>query len=55
MDSHLLNDSKYFEKQELKWFSVNELRNIEKRFQKFLQRNRRFVIETYTKNSYICK
>ena len=35
MDRHLLNDSKYFEKQELKWFSVDELRTMKPEFRSF--------------------
>jgi hypothetical protein len=35
MDKHLLNDSKYFEKQQIKWFSVNELRTLRNEFREF--------------------
>jgi 8-oxo-dGTP pyrophosphatase MutT (NUDIX family) len=37
MDKELLNDSKFFEKQELKWFSVNELRTLKYQFRSFYQ------------------
>jgi 8-oxo-dGTP pyrophosphatase MutT (NUDIX family) len=37
MDKNLLNDSKYFEKQEIKWFSINELRTLKYQFRSFYQ------------------
>ena len=37
MDKHLLNDSKYFEKQELKWFSVTEMKTMKPVFRGFYQ------------------
>jgi len=35
MDKKLLNNSKFFEKQELKWFSLNELRTKKNEFRNF--------------------
>jgi len=35
MDKHLLNDSKFFEKQEIKWFSINDLRTLKHEFRSF--------------------
>lgn len=35
MDKNLLNDSKFFEKQEIKWFSVNEMRTLKGEFRSF--------------------
>lgn len=35
MDKHDLNDSKYFEKQEIKWFSIEEMRTSSKLFRPF--------------------
>ena len=35
MDKHALNDSKYFEKQELKWFSMDEMRTMQHLFRSF--------------------
>jgi 8-oxo-dGTP pyrophosphatase MutT (NUDIX family) len=37
MDKHLLNDSKLFEKQELKWFSVAEMKTMKSVFRGFYQ------------------
>jgi 8-oxo-dGTP pyrophosphatase MutT (NUDIX family) len=37
MDKDLLNDSKFFEKQEIKWFSTNELRTLKHQFRSFYQ------------------
>jgi len=37
MDKDILNDSKYFEKQELRWFSVNDLKNRKSEFRPFYQ------------------
>lgn len=37
MDKDVLNDSKYFEKQEIRWFSIEELRTKKKMFRKFYQ------------------
>ena len=37
MNKDVLNDSKYFEKQEIKWFSVNELRTLKSEFRPFYQ------------------
>ena len=36
-DRKLLNKSKFFEKIEMKWFSVNEMRTNKKKFRKFYQ------------------
>ena len=36
-DRNLLNKSKFFEKIEMKWFSVNEMRTQKKNFRKFYQ------------------
>lgn len=35
MDKTILNESKYFEKQEIKWFSINEMRTSQKQFRSF--------------------
>lgn len=35
MDKKILNDSKYFEKQEIRWFSVEEMRKNKKVFRNF--------------------
>ena len=35
MNKQVLNDSKYFEKQQLKWFSTNELRTLRHEFRGF--------------------
>lgn len=35
MNKQMLNDSKYFEKQQLKWFSTNELRTMRHEFRGF--------------------
>lgn len=35
MDKHLLNDSKFFEKQEIKWFSIDDLRTSKEQFRNF--------------------
>ena len=35
MDKHLLNDSKFFEKQEIKWFSVKDLTVLQHEFRSF--------------------
>ena len=35
MDKNLLNNSKFFEKQEIKWFSINELRTKKHEFRSF--------------------
>lgn len=37
MDKNILNDSKFFEKQEIRWFSVEEMRTKKKQFRKFYQ------------------
>jgi 8-oxo-dGTP pyrophosphatase MutT (NUDIX family) len=37
MDKDVLNDSKYFEKQEIRWFSIEEMRTKKKLFRKFYQ------------------
>ena len=37
MNKDLLNNSKFFEKQEIKWFSVNELRTLKYQFRSFYQ------------------
>lgn len=37
MDKDMLNDSKYFEKQELKWFSVTEMKTKKHLFRGFYQ------------------
>lgn len=35
MNKNLLNDSKFFEKQEIKWFSTNDLRTLRNEFRPF--------------------
>ena len=35
MDKNILNNSKFFEKQEIKWFSINELRKKKHEFRSF--------------------
>ena len=37
MDKHVLNDSKLFEKQEIRWFSERDLRTKKKEFRSFYQ------------------
>jgi ADP-ribose pyrophosphatase YjhB (NUDIX family) len=37
MDKNLLNDSKFFEKQEIRWFSISELRTLKSEFRSFYQ------------------
>lgn len=38
MDKEVLNDSKYFEKQEIRWFSVDDMRNDISLFRDFYQK-----------------
>ena len=37
MDKNVLNDSKLFEKQEIKWFSINDMKRKIKLFRPFYQ------------------
>lgn len=37
MDKDLLNDSKFFEKQEIRWFSIADLRTMKSEFRSFYQ------------------
>jgi transcription termination factor NusB len=37
MDKKVLNDSKLFEKQEIKWFSINDMKKKIKQFRSFYQ------------------
>jgi len=37
MDKHMLNGSKLFEKQEIRWFSIDDMRKQKKVFRKFYQ------------------
>jgi 8-oxo-dGTP pyrophosphatase MutT (NUDIX family) len=46
MDKHFLNDSKFFEKQEIKWFSVNELRTLKHEFRPFYTE----IVDVFLKN-----
>jgi len=46
MDKHFLNDSKFFEKQEIKWFSVNELRTLKHEFRPFYAE----IVDVFLKN-----
>jgi wobble nucleotide-excising tRNase len=38
MDKKVLNDSKYFEKQEIRWFSVEDMRRNISKFREFYQK-----------------
>ena len=47
MDKHLLNKSKFFEKQEIKWFSVNDMRTKKNEFRSFY----REIVDMFLKNT----
>jgi len=46
MDKNLLNDSKFFEKQEIRWFSTNELKTLRTEFRPFY----REIVDVFLKD-----
>jgi hypothetical protein len=46
MNKNTLNDSKFFEKQEIKWFSTNDLRTLRNEFRPFY----REIVDVFLKD-----